>query len=553
MKKVFRKSFQISLLAIALTACGSNSGSQNKSETSSSSQIPSITSVASITQPTSSSSATSQPAPAPVGSSLTMWTCFGGDYGAVIDRLVGEFNSDHQDSIYVEHTKKVDVHSLSIQILNSISTSTFPNIATTNTGYQSEFFSKGIVLPLDSYIARYNEEHNTNLINDFYGEYTAENLAISYDESGNPYIAGLPFNRSTEVMLCNGYYFDYFKSLDSTIFVPSTWEELYELTPKLNAIIESQNLRSYNSRYLIGKIDANNHAYDFRISDTNELASGEHVLQELGDLSYEKDFYALGYDSPERAFSTVLHHWGVPYTKYLYDDYRNNEQYGKAYFWQNTNKAATTAALQFFVDLNSEKGFGFPSNFNEIRSCAKPLEEGRCLFTITSSAALSEPHFENKRLDMYPILYKDADHKYVYSEGTNMCLLNQFSSRERYNQETYDAFTAMVDLTTGKHQAQWASTVGYFPVSKSAHNHSIYQDMLNNNYPTRLQSLYRSAGQINFDVYQIDWIKYADPGFRDSQRLFLDCGTAFRRILSGTSIESAMNELWSGTNPAIKG
>ena len=195
---------------------------------------------------------------------FSMWTGFGSDYTGQIDKVVNKFNEKHNGSIHIDHTKKGDYDSLETQILNSVSTSTFPNIACGYPDHFAEYWKKGILNPLDDYIKRYDEEHKAELqqqginsiADDYYSQYMRENKEIGYDEEGNAYTLGLPFNKSTEVMLCNGYYFDFFKEHDSTISVPTTWDELAALAPKLRAVVDAQHLEDANSNFIIGTVGA---------------------------------------------------------------------------------------------------------------------------------------------------------------------------------------------------------------------------------------------------------------------------------------------------------
>ena len=66
-------------------------------------------------------------------------------------------------------------------------------------------------------------------IQDFYTDYMVENQSIEFDNDGNPYTLGVPFNKSTEVLIYNSTFFDWVANqptLSSKIYVPSTYEEI---------------------------------------------------------------------------------------------------------------------------------------------------------------------------------------------------------------------------------------------------------------------------------------------------------------------------------------
>ena len=121
---------------------------------------------------------------------FTMWTGFGSDYTGQIDKVVNKFNEKHNGSIHIEHTKKGDYDSLETQILNSVSTSTFPNIACGYPDHFAEYWKKGILNPLDDYIKRYDEEHGGSIISDYYDQYMKENKEIGYDDDGTAFTLG---------------------------------------------------------------------------------------------------------------------------------------------------------------------------------------------------------------------------------------------------------------------------------------------------------------------------------------------------------------------------
>lgn len=488
------------------------------------------------------------------------WTGFGNDYSKQINAVVKSYNDSHPD-VHIEHTPKGDYDNLVTQVLGSVSTSTFPNIACGYPDHFAEYWKKGILNPLDDYISRYNREHNCDLISDYYPDYMKENMEIAYDDDGNAYTVGLPYNKSTEVLLVNGYYFDYFHSIDERIVVPTTWAELETITPYITKVVEDANLLDADSKYLIGKVNPNNDtAYDFRISKTDNCTGDEQVLQEIGQLTQEKQFFVLGYDSADNAFITILHQWGIPYTSYSKVDF-DRDQYGKALFWQDDNKEATKNALKFFQDLNANHGFGVPKTFGEDLFCTAALEQGRCLFTIGSSGGLNKPQFEGKRLDIKPMIYRDTEHKEVISQGTSLGLLNKFKDLNNYDEEMYQAFCAMVELTTGSLQAEWVTTTGYFPSSKSAYNDPTYQELLNDDEPSRLMKLYRDAGKVNSEVYDATgankWNKFVDPGFVGSNSIRVAVKNVIHTMTSGKNpgmdeIVAAVDAAWAKIDGKVK-
>lgn len=489
-----------------------------------------------------------------------MWTGFGSDYTDAIEGVVDTFNESHQN-IEIVHTRKKDYNTLRTEILNSRSQKAYPNFACGYPDHFADYNEEKFLLSLDDYIARYNEEHKAELtakglnsiVDDYYPEYMEENKKIAYDDDGNPLTVGLPFNKSTEVLVCNGYYFDYFKSINDTIKVPETWDELGEVNTKIQAIIVSENLTDANSKYIIGRVptDIEGHASDFEVVSELPTSGDKVLIQNITELTSEQPFFTLGYDSGENAFITLLHQWGVPYT--------TEENGGKALFWTDANKAATTAVLQYFKDLNTAGAFAVPESFGGSELfCTKFLDNGRCLFTLGSSGGLSKPHFTNYSLRISAIPYHSSDKKLVISQGTSLGLFNKYVSKETYYEEMYNAFCSMVELTTGDLQASWVTTTGYFPASKSAYNSAAYQDLLTKTNPNRREKLYRDAGKINGETYKEttaadSWHKFVDPGFPASNSIRVNVGPVLHQIFEGgKTIVRAMDDAWGAIDAKLK-
>lgn len=503
---------------------------------------------------------------------LQMWTGFGKDYTGEIEKVVNKYNEDKSGSVHITHTSQNNYNKLETNISNSIDGRTFPHFANGYPDHFAEYCHKGIMIPLDKYIQEYNTKHNTDLMSDFYPQYTKENETIRYDSvSRKGYIMGLPFNKSTEVMVSNGYLVDYVKDVDPTIAVPAngqwTWQQIASEGPKIVAAMANAKygkaVTATDAKFLVGKVDANNVASDFRISDAANrdavvLADGEKILQDISKVT-ASSFRVLGYDSGENAFITMLHQWGAKYTEFSVDIYFDNHEYGYARFWDNNNKAKTLTGLEFIKDLYDAKCFGLPQDWQLTNFCTDAFEDGQCLFTVGSSGGLSNSTDASKRIEVLPVPhYNDGVNpavKAVISQGTSLGLLNQFSSKDKKEAEQQAAFDAMVELCTGERQASWVTATGYFPASKSAFNSQTYQDLLNDPNPSALRKMYQSAGQVNKNVYDAEgWDKFVDPGFLGSSAIRSKIGNVIRNVTTGArdNISTYMDTVWGEIDPNVK-
>ena len=378
------------------------------------------------------------------GKKLEMWVGFGNDYTGEITRVVEEYNSSIEN-YKLNLTTKGAYTKLETAIVGSIGDTSYPNIANGYPDHFAEYVHAGIMVPLNKYINTWNQKHGKNLMDDFYDAYEKENENIYFDQaSTEKVIMGLPFNKSTEVMIANGHLFDYVQSKDSTITkVPETWQELANVGEKIvTAVSDAFNT---TNNYLWGVVDTStNKASSFEFTATNAAPAGKVLIQDFSQVQSANDFRVLGYDDGGNAFTTLLRQWGVTYTDFSREIYfQAPAEYGRATFWRDNyngvnQKEKTLQAMMFIKDLFNKKIFGLPQAFGESQYCTKPFKAGKCLFTIGSSGGLSNSVDANNRIEIHHIPYYDDGvtvRKAVISQGTSLGLFNQFSSKDKAAEE----------------------------------------------------------------------------------------------------------------------
>ena len=501
------------------------------------------------------------------GKKLEMWVGFGNDYTGEITRVVEEYNST-SESYKVNLTTKGAYTKLETAIVNSIGDTSYPNIANGYPDHFAEYVHAGIMVPLNKYIKAWNEKTGKNLMDDFYDAYEKENENIYFDAaSTEKVIMGLPFNKSTEVMIVNGHLWDYVRSVDNTIpeDVPESWQALSTVGPKIvTAMSAAMNI---NNNFLWGKVDANNVASDFSFTKTEAEKPADKVLiQDFSQVQSDNDFRVLGYDDGGNAFTTILRQWGVTYTDFSRDIYfQQPAEYGRATFWRDSyngvnQKEKTLEAMWFIKGLFNNKVFGLPQAFGESQYCTKPFKAGKCMFTIGSSGGLSNSVDANNRIEIHHIPYYDDGvtvRKAVISQGTSLGLFNQFSSKDNAEAERQAAFDAMVAICTGELQGSWVSATGYFPSSISAMNSTSYDALLKDTNPTPLRKMYQMAAALNKDVYDKDeankWDKFVDHGFLGSSAIRTECGGIIQNICAAegmstqADVSNYLDTVWAKT------
>ncbi len=457
---------------------------------------------------------------------LILWTGFGAAYTTKLNSTMVEPYSA-ASGLTIENQTQGSYDKLQSNLNNSISTASYPNFANGYPDHFAGYIKSNIQLPLDDYIDAYNKEHGVDLLEDYYPEYMTENKMLKYKADGTGYIMGLPFNKSTEVMGYNGIFMEYAQSIDSTIKVPETWAEWEEQGPKMLTVMDT-----LFGKYLFGVEDANDpdkHT-GFEVRDTSEAPTGKVLLLDCKIVKKE-NFRLLTWDSTDNMFITIVRQWGAEYTSYSADDIKKY-QHGWAEFASGDNRAKTLAAMQYFKDLFADGIFGLPGNISDSSYASTAFKANQCMFTICSSGGL-EYNIGTFRLKLAPIPYKDAENKYVISQGTNLCLFDQGTEEDQQK-----AFDAIVAFTTGDLQGAWAAESGYYPASKSATNSEVYQELLAGETAAdnATKKAFLESAQLNQNYYMnndTNWVKFVDPGFVGSSVIRAEVGTIMSSVLTG--------------------
>ena len=468
---------------------------------------------------------------------LILWTGFGAAYTQMLNStLVEPYVA--QSGVTIENQSQGSYDKLQSNLNNSISTSSYPNFANGYPDHFAGYIKSNIQVPLDDYIDAYNKKNNVDLIADYYPEYMTENTTLKYKEDGTGYIMGLPFNKSTEVMGYNGVFMEYAQSLDNTIKVPETWDEWKVQGPKMLKVMDN-----LYGKHLYGIEDANDpdkHSAFEPVSPDAAPPSGKTLLLDCSTVTKER-FRLLSWDSSDNMFITIIRQWGAEYTSYTSDDAKKY-QHGWAEFASGENRAKTLEAMQFFLDLYNDGIFGLPGNISDSSYSSTAFKANQCMFTICSSGGLSY-NIGTFRFKVAPIPYKDADKKYVISQGTSLGLFDQGTEEQKQK-----AFDAIVAFTTGDLQGAWAAETGYYPASKSATNSQVYQDLINGTAAADNDSkkAYMESAQLNEKYYmnsESGWIKFVDPGFVGSSVIRTEVGTIMGIVLAKEStLEDILDE-----------
>ena len=364
----------------------------------------------------------------------------------------------------------------------------------------AEYFSGNHLINLQNFIESDLEgvgEDDDFVLSDFLESYLNENRIA--DEGDDLY--GLPFNKSTEVMIYNKTFFEHMNYT-----VPTTWDEVKTLSKKILVDVAA------------GKAD-------------NVITFGE---GEKKPSQYLADgmFVPIAYDSTSNAIITASRQWGGAYTE------RENFEKGYAVF----NNDKVKEALTFFQGMANDGLFAVAETFGESYA-SNAFKLIKCVMTIGSSAGVgyNVPEGNKFQIGVAPIPYHDANAKYVIQQGTNIAILGQSTNTQRSA-----AWQLIRFLLSSENTAKFAmATGGYLPVRKSSYETAAYQDYLTNPPVDKINhSMSANVGLQYRNTYNF----FVDVAFVGSSAIRDAVGSMFSAIIVNKkditkAIQDTLNEL----------
>lgn len=476
---------------------------------------------------------------------IEFWSSFGSAYTSALDGIVAI--ASQKTGVQITHLSKGSYDDILEKMIPAINVGKAPHLAIGYPDHFATYLADESLMPIDDYMTE-------EIKNDYYKEYMDENYFTSYGEKN---LYALPFNKSTEVLGYNGTFVAWCAQNNPELgTLPVTWDEWATQGPKYLAYYDDLLDHGY---VLYGRQHNDGSAYDLvakakesTVQDDNgdiHDSQGRVGLMDFGPLKTKKENTRLmSWDATDNAFITLCRQWGAEYTKL--DLQKNNQgnmginfQRGDVKFGNSTNMPKVIDFLRFFTKLSSQRLFGVPAELNGQYS-SDAFQEGSVMFMICSSGGLSyNTKTWHNDFTVAPIPYKDVDHKFVISQGANICM----TDRGNYD----DCFKVMRELTAADTQAEWCLNTGYYPSTKSATNSEKYQTFLHEADPAVMQkyvddwnakpehatsqmtlddrekqvyanpnrSAFRDGSKINEEYYMANgstWHKFVDDAFNGS-------------------------------------
>jgi len=457
------------------------------------------------------------------GTTISFWTPFGSDIEAVLETVVSEF--EEETGITVNLESKGGYDNLEKAVILSASTSTMPNLTFAYPDHEAAYVENNSLVRLNYYFD--NDGDDTFNISDFYSDYMAENQAIEFQDDGTPYTLGVPFNKSTEVLVYNETFFDWAATRDSAIAVPTTWDDVLAVGPKINTL-----LAPYFGKY----IGSDSIGY----SKESDMPSGVSTLFDFSTVAAD-EFRPVSYDSQANFFITACRQWGGKYTEV---------ENGNGYLAFDSDEVK--AGLQYFQNGYNSNALGIPADWDEAKYSSTPFKYLETVMAIGSSAGVSNdaPTGNKFTINVAPLPYKDADKKFVISQGTNLVMLDQGSNAQRI------AAWKLLKYLSKEANGEFAAATGYFPSCEYASNSEAYSTFLSQEPVSIVDKIRRNTALVNRDIYMADastWTKFVDPPFSGSSTVREAVNTAIAQLfIDGKTPSQIISTLYSNLSDYVR-
>ncbi len=476
---------------------------------------------------------------------IQFWTGFGASVFNTLGPLLTRFQEEHPN-IEVEYGTKGGYPNLLQAIQQSVSNTAYPHIANGYPDHFADYSNANILLKLNTNDYINNPDPNIGVdVSEYYADYMEENTTLI-----DGVTSGLPFNKSTEIMIANQSFFDVaaLAANDPTIKVPTTWQELETVGLKLKQVAQDKGW--------FGKlVQKDGTAVDKPDKPTEALL--ENTVVDMFNVKEAKDFIPFSWDSRSNFFITMLRQWGAEYTRR-----GENFQSGTIEFHRGESLEKTKAGLTFFKNLYDKKIIGLPETFGESQFSSKPFKEGRLVMTVSSSAGVKENlpdtitdyPFE---LSVHPILYNadNPDNKYVISQGTNLGLFRKGRATDPQTKLERAAAWKLLRYLTYEVNHEFGKGTSYFPVTdgsklpvdennKRYQDYKHYIDFLEATDGTSTDRAIRDTAKTQANVYQDEaqnWKKFVDAAFLGSATIRSEVEFMMGHVFSGKTPQEAID------------
>lgn len=427
-------------------------------------------------------------------------------FGTNIQNVIREFADEFEEqypSVKIELDVVSGYDEMKEATIQDINGGVVPTMTVGYPDHFAEYLITKSIIALDNFIEDKNVGYSEEELQDFLPGYIKENR--QFDNAGS--YVGLPFNKSTEALYYNVEFFEEFG-----LEVPKTWAEMETLCAR---IVEIVNEKDANGEY--------------------KIQNGDYAW--LGDIRTNVEngeFIPCLYDSGGNLFTTIIHQFGGKYTESVYKS-NGIVDVQKGMLKFNTSPEATEA-LTYLQGLAQNKYFNMPDSM-ELSYGSYAYNVGKCIMNIGSTGGSSYYSDAICSTAVAPIPYKDADHKNVIQQGTNVCIMSQASDLQKLA-----AWLFIKHMLTPENTAEFAIATGYMPVRQSSYDLQDYLDFLEG--PTTAAKVHQATAKYASEGYEY----FVDAAWAGSSNVRTECQTAISQILVdnaniATALQEAVNRI----------
>ncbi len=422
---------------------------------------------------------------------------FGTNIQNVIREFADEFEAEYP-SVKIELEVISGYDDMKAATIQDINGGTVPTMTVGYPDHFAEYLITKSIVSLNNFINDETVGYSEEELNDFLPGYIKENR--QFDNKGT--YVGLPFNKSTEALYYNVEFFEEFG-----LEVPKTWAELEVLSARIYEIV---NEKDANGEYKI-----KDNTYSWLGAIRTNIDNGE--------------FIPCLYDSGGNLFTTIIHQFGGKYTESIYksnglvDVQRGNIKF-------NTSVEAAEA-MTYLQGLANKKYFNMPDSM-ELTYGSYAYNVGKAVMNIGSTGGSGYYADAICSTGVAPIPYKDAEHKNVIQQGTNVCIMAQASDLQKLA-----AWLFIKHMLTPENTAEFAIATGYMPVRASAYELDDYLDFLEG--PTTAAKVHQATSKYASE----GWSYFVDAAWAGSSNVRSECQTAMIQILvNKTDVKQALED-----------
>ena len=373
----------------------------------------------------------------------------------------------------------------------------------------ADYIAQNILLPLDGFVNAEDEKIALEGgADDFISTYWQENQ-MDVDGDGKKDVAGIPFNKSTEIMCYNSNLVDpILKTLgygtvdasgDVTWDKP-TWEEVIAV-----------------SKYIVDNKSTLKYTYK----------GAEYTVS--ADMKYPTYI-----DSESNFFISTSRQWGGEGAYTLEDG------------TVTAYNADTKAAMEYFLSAAKKGYLELPAAGGTGSYGSSYMQVLKAFISVGSTAGVKN-NAASLKYDMKATIapqksYADGDNQAVIQQGTNLAILSANSN----NKTRLAAWLLIKFLTNTKNQTIFSTNSGYIPVRKSSQESEEFAELLAAADPSNINYAFNGAVAKGLTAaFAEQKYFYTDPAFNGSSVVRDEIGTAVNDMfLYSKTYEQAMDAFY---------